>query len=87
MPTRLMEFGAAPDNEFVLTAHDLGRGKIHRVEARSAETIDLNAGNGLPEARLDRCEPGDVGAGFADRIDHAEHDVIDDICAEVVALL
>ena len=87
MPTRLIEFGAAADGEFVLAAHDLGGGEIHRIEAGSAEAADLHAGHGFAEAGLQRREARDVGAGLADRIDHAEHDVVDDVGCDVVALL
>ena len=71
----------------MLAAHDLGRGEIHRVEARGAEAADLDAGDGFAEARLERRKARDVGAGLADRIDHAEHDVVDDVFGQIVALL
>ena len=87
MPTRLMEFGAAADHQFMLAAHDLGGGKVHGIEAGGAEAADLHAGHGLAEARLQRGKARDVAAGFADRIDHAEHDVVDDVLAEIVAVL
>ena len=87
MPTRLIEFGAATDHELMLAAHDLGRGKIHGVEAGGAKAADLNAGDGFAETRLQRRKARDIGAGLADRIDHTENDVVDDVLAEVVALL
>ena len=71
----------------MLAAHHLGCGKIHGVEAGGAEAADLHAGHGFAEARLQRGEARDVGAGFADRIDHAENDVVDEIFGEVVAVL
>ena len=80
-------FGAAADGEFMLAAHDLGGGEIHRIEARGAEPADLDAGDRLAETGLERGEARDIGAGLADRIDHAEHDVVDDVFGEVVALL
>ena len=87
MPTRLIEFGAAADHEFMLAGHDLGGGEIHGVEAGGAEAADLHAGDGLAEARLQRREARDVGAGLADRIDHAEDDVVDDVLGQIVAFL
>ena len=86
MPTRLIEFGPAANDQFMLPAHDLGGGEIHRIETGSAEPADLDARNGFAEARLQRREAGDVGAGLADRIDHAENDVVDHVFGQVVAL-
>ena len=63
----------------MLAAHDLGGGEIHGIEAGGAEAADLDAGHGFAEARVHRREARDVGAGLADRIDHAEHDVVDDV--------
>src|SRR5258708_739571 len=71
----------------MLAAHDLGRGEIHRIEARGAEAADLDTGNGLAEAGLDGREARDIRTGFTDRIDHAEYDVVDDVFREIVALL
>ena len=71
----------------MLSAHDLGGGEIHGIEAGGAEAADLHAGHGLAEARLQRGEARDVATGLADRIDHAEDDVVDDVLAEIVALL
>ncbi len=81
------QFGAAADREFMLAAHDLGRREIHGIEARCAEPADLDPGHRLAETGFQRREAGDVGSGLADRIDHAEHDVVDDIFLEMVALL
>ena len=36
-------FDAAADRHLVLAGHHLGRGEIHRVEARRAEAVDLHA--------------------------------------------
>ena len=79
MPTRLIDFDTAADHELMLAAHHLGGGKIHGVEAGGAEAADLHAGHGLAETRVECRETRDVAAGFADRIDHAEHDVVDAI--------
>ena len=86
MPTRLIDSAPPPMVEFMLAAHDLGGGEIHGIEAGGAEAADLDAGDGFAEARLDRREARDVGAGLADRIDHAEHDVVDDVFGKIVAL-
>ncbi len=71
----------------MLAAHDLGGGEIHGIEARGAEPVDLDTGDGFAEAGLQRRKARNVGAGLADRIDHAEHDVVDDVLAEPVAFL
>ena len=71
----------------MLAAHDLGGGEIHGIEAGGAEAADLDAGDGFAEARIHRREARDVGAGLADRIDHAENDVVDDVFFQIVALL
>ncbi len=71
----------------MLPTHHLRGGKIHGIEAGSAEAADLHAGHALAEAGLQRGEAGDVGSRLADRIDHAEHDVIDDVFLQIVAFL
>ena len=70
----------------MLPAHDLRGSEIHRIEAGGAEAADLHARHLLAEPRLQRGEAGDVGAGLADRIDHAHHDVVDGIGRQIVAL-
>jgi len=70
----------------MLTAHDLGCGEIHGIEAGRTEAADLNAGDRFAQPRFDRREARDVGAGLADRIDHAEDDVIDNVFRQIVAL-
>ena len=69
----------------MLAGHHLGGGEIHRVEPGGAEAVDLHAGNGVAVARLQRRDARDVAAGFADRIDAAEHDVVDQLRVELVA--
>ena len=71
----------------MLAAHDLGGREIHGVEAGGAEAADLHAGHGFAEARLQRGEARNVAAGFPDRIDNAENDIVDDVFLQVVALL
>ena len=71
----------------MLAGHDLGGGEIHGIEAGGAEAADLHAGDGFAEPGLQRREARDVAAGLADRIDHAEHDVIDDVFRKIVAFL
>src|SRR5439155_9318233 len=79
--------GAAADHEFMLAGHDLGGSKVHGIEAGGAESADLDAGDGFAEARIDRREARDVASGLADRINHAEDDVINDDLPEIVVLL
>ena len=43
-------FDPAADRHVVLARHDLGRGKIHRVETGSAEAVDLHAGHAVAVA-------------------------------------
>jgi hypothetical protein len=71
----------------MLPAHDLRGGKVHRIEAGSAEAADLDARHLLAQAGLQGREAGHVGAGLADGIDDPEYDVVDDVFGEVVALL
>ena len=60
-----------------MPGHDLRGGEIHRIEARGAEAVDLHARHLLAEAGLQHRRAGDVAARLADRIDAAEHDVLD----------
>ena len=62
-------------------------GEVHRVEARGAEAIDLHARHSVAEAGDQRRGARDVAARFADRIDAAEHDVVDQRRIELVAVL
>jgi hypothetical protein len=71
----------------MLAAHDLRGGKVHGIETAGAETADLHARHLFAEPCLDRGEARDVASGFADGIDHAQHDVVDDVLSQVVALL
>ena len=80
-------FDAAADRHVVLSRHDLRGGEIHRVETRRAEAVDLHARHLVAVVRDDRRDARDVAAGFADRIDAAEHDVVDQRGVERVALL
>ena len=80
-------FDAAADRHVVLAGHDLRGGEIDRVEAGSAEAVDLHAGHVVAEARRQRAHAGDVAARFADRIDAAHHDVVDLAGVEIVAIL
>ena len=87
MPTRLIEFDAAADRHVLLARHDLRGGEIDRVEAGRAEAVDLHAGDAVAIAGNERRSPRDIAAGFADRIDHAQHHVINQRGIEVVAAL
>ncbi len=80
-------FDAAADRHVLLSGHDLRGGEIHRIEARGAEAIDLHAGDAVAIAGDQRRGARDIGGGFADRIDHAHHHVIDQSGVEVVAAL
>ena len=80
-------FRAAADCEFVLARHHLRRGEIHRIESRRAKTVDLHARHRGAEAGIHGGKARDVAAGLADRIDHAENDIIDTVLRQVVALL
>ena len=78
---------AAADRHLVLAGHDLGRGEVHRVEAGGAEAVDLHARHAVAVARRERGHARDVAARLADRIDAAEHHVVDQRRIEPVALL
>ena len=81
------QFDAAADRQLVLARHHLRRGEIDRVEAGSAEAVDLHAGHVVAEARRQRAHAGDVAARFADRIDAAHHHVVDLAGLDLVAVL
>src|SRR5690606_30853609 len=65
---------------------DLHGREIDRIEPGGAEPLYLDSGNGLGIAGVDDRSTGDVAAGFADRVDAAEHDVVDQRRVETVAL-
>ncbi len=70
----------------VLAGHHLGRGEIHRIEARGAEAVDLDAGDMVAVTRQQRRDARDIAARFTDRIDAAHHHIIDQFGIEIVAL-
>ena len=78
---------AAADRHVVLAGHDLRGGEVHGVEARGAEAVDLHARHVIAVPGDQRGDARDVGAGFADRIDAAENDVVDQFRVEFVAVL
>lgn len=67
---------AAADGQFALAGHYEGRRRVDGFQARSAEPVDLLAGDGLRIACGDGAHPGDVGALLADRRDAAENDIL-----------
>ena len=78
---------AAADRHVVLARHDLGRREVDRVEAGGAEAVDLHARHAVAVAGGERRRARDVAARLADRIDAAEHHVVDQRRIELVALL
>ena len=80
-------FDAAADRQLLLSGHDLRGGKIHGVEARRAEPIDLHAGHAVAVAGNQRRDARDIGSGLADRIDDTHHHVIDLSRVEPIAAL
>ena len=77
---------AAADGGLALARHDLRRRHVGGFEARGAEAVDLHARHGLGVARHDGGGAGNVGALLADRHDAAEHDVVDQVRVEFVAV-
>ena len=78
-------FDAAADGDVLHARHHLRGGEIDRVEARGAEAVDLHARHLLAEACLQRRGARDVAACLADRVDAAEHHVLDQYRIEIVA--
>ena len=72
-------FDAAADGDVLHARHHLRGGEVHGVEARGAEAVDLHARHLLAEAGLQRRGARDVAARLADRIDAAEHHVLDQL--------
>ena len=87
MPTRLID--STPPPIVISCWPDITsrRGEVHRVEAGGAETIDLHARHAVAETGDQRGRARDVAARLADRIDAAEHHVVDKRGVELVAIL
>ena len=85
MPTRLMDSTPPPIAMSCWPDMICAGGEIHRVEAGSAEAVDLHARHRVAIAGDERRRARDVAAGLADRIDAAQHHVIDQRGIEVVA--
>ena len=79
-------FDAAADRHLMLPGHDLGRGKIDRIETGRAEAVDLHARHAVAIAGAKRRRARDVAARLADRIDATHDHVIDQRRVELVAL-
>ena len=86
MPMRLMDSTPPPIVMSCWPDITCGGGEIHRVEARGAEAVDLHARDRVAVARMQRRGARDVAAGFADRIDAAEHHIVDQFGVELVAV-
>ena len=78
---------AAADRHVVLAGHHLRGGEVDRVEPRGAEAVDLHARDRVAVAGGERRGARDVAARLADRIDAAEHHVVDQHGIEQVAVL
>jgi hypothetical protein len=57
--------------------HDLGGGEIHRLEARGAEAVDLDARHFLAVIGGNRGGAGNIAARLAHGIDAAHHHVVE----------
>ena len=73
---------AAGEDEVLPAGGDLLGGDVDGLEARGAEAVELDAGDGVRQAGLDRGGLGDVRALVADRRDAAEDDVVDPVGIE-----
>ena len=87
MPTRLIDSTPPPMVMSCWPDITSRRGEIDRVEPRGAEAVDLHARHLVAVARDERRGARDVAARLADRIDAAEHDVVDQLRVELVAVL
>ncbi len=86
IPTRDMDFYAASDNDIICALHNLGRSKIHCIEAGSAETRYLHAWSFeiIPGFKSGRAR--DNSASFADRIDAAINDIVHQASVQPIAV-
>src|SRR5262245_19281328 len=80
-------FDPSANGHVVLPRHDLGCGKIDRVEPRGAKAIDLDARHAIAIACRECRHARDIAAGLADRIDTTKDHVIDERRVELIALL
>jgi len=80
-------FDATADGHVVLAGHHLRGGEVDRIEAGGAEAVDLHARDRVAVTGGQRRGARDVAARLADRIDAAEHDIVDQHRIELVAIL
>jgi hypothetical protein len=85
MPTRDMD-STPPPMARSFARHDLGGGEIHRLEARGAKAVDLDARHFLAVVGGNRGRAGDVAARLAHGIDTAKNDILDEDRVEIVPL-
>ncbi len=76
---------ATGDDEVLRAAHDSLRGEVHGLLGRAALPVDRRARHLLGETRREPTGAGDVAGLRTDRVDAAEHDVVDGRRIEVVA--
>ncbi len=67
----------ARQDEVLPARTDFGGGQVDGLQARGAEAVLLDTGDGVGKAGRDRRDACDVGSLVAERADHAEHDVVD----------
>src|SRR4029453_2630963 len=72
---------------FVLTRHDFGGSKVHRIEAGRAKAVDLHTRHAVTKARNQCRRARDIAACFADRVDTTKHHILDERRVELVAVL
>ena len=68
---------SAGEDQVLPAGGDLLGGHVDCLEARGAEAVELDAGDGVRQAGLDRRGLGDVATLVADRGDAAQDDVVD----------
>ena len=79
MPTRLIDSAPPPITRSCWPLMTWAAAKFTASRPEAQKRLICTPGTRLAETRLQRREARDVAAGFADRIDHAEHDVVDDV--------
>ena len=79
MPTRLIDSAPPPITRSCWPLMIWAAAKFTASRPEAQKRLIWTPGTASPRPAFMRREARDVGAGFADRIDHAENDVVDDV--------
>ena len=87
MPTRLIDSAPPPITSSCWPLITCAAAKFTASRPEAQKRLICTPGTASPRPAFSAAKRAMSRAGLADRIDHAEHDVVDDVFAQIVAVL